>query len=460
MAPPNDEIEKRSELTGEIQNLPGASSEALKAEAAAMLSPATKPGPTSTPIADQYRFESPTINAITARTAYFGVQGRLFPDMGQIKSVMATQGPIGQAALQRMESLSQKGWTFGALTPSDPYLTRLHESAPKRWAFSTIVGGYHDAHAGRITHNAFTGFGHAVFGFANGADVEAANKYIHELAHGRYTDGYEKFESSAKAKTALRELPAAQRLAHNKAMIEEELRAIFAQVASNSKARAPVSEFLNPHGRGVGTIPAEMAIRENQAGRLIKDVWQYEGPKSLTTKEANQVASAYIKATYGELYVDGKLNPRAEAAIAREIAELPVKAPLNAAAGTAAAETSLMSSKYMPYFSRGAQALGSLGLMYTVSDVRNQYNQSFGAGTGRLLSVGSDWAGFEAGLAAGTHMGRWLSSGLVKINPKLAMLAAPIATLGSGIFGAELMHRNVSKHVEKGSREAIDNLLD
>ena len=407
----------------------------------------------------------PVLNAVSARAVYFGVQGKLFPSMDQITKTMLNSGPVGQAAVTRMENLAQKGWTFGALTPSDPMITRQYDSLAKRLGYSVILGGYHDAAAGRISHNAITSFGHTIMGFSNGANIDAAEKYIHELAHGRNAQSYERFEASASAKTALKEAPAAVRAGHAKGMIEEEIRALFAQVAANSSQNhRPVSEFLAPHTRGIGTVPAEAAVREKQMGNLIREVWPYDGPKSLTAKEANQVASAYIKSTYGELFENGKLNPRAELAIAREIAELPVNAPLNGStldgSKMRAVGEATFSSRALPYLSRGGQALGSMALAFTVSDLRTQFGNSYGSGIGRTVSVGSDWAGFEAGLSAGTHIGKFASASLMRLNPKLAMLAAPVSALGTGILGSEIMHRYVSVQLEQTTKKAIDNLLD
>ena len=409
----------------------------------------------------------PVLNAIAVRGVYFGVQGRLFPSMDQIRSAMLDSGQIGQAAVNRMDQLGHKGWSFGALGPSDSFITRhvgsnSLSSIPKRLGMSLMLGGYNDSVAGRITHNAFSAFGHTMVGFSSGADRDAANKYIHELTHGRSSSAYEKFEATPGAKQALRELPEAERLMHGKRMVEEELRSLFAQVAANNRSasRFAIAEIVAPHSIGLVNMPPEQAIKQGDLGRLVRDVWVYDGPKSLSIQEANKVANDYIKTTYGSLYLDGKLNPSAEAAVAREIAELEIKAPLNPKLDAANhLPSSTFSPRYAGFLSRGAQALGSFGLAVTVSDLRNQYSQGFAPGTGRLLSVGTDWAGFEAGLAVGSGVGKVATGHLLKINPKLAMVAAPLTALGAGLLSTHYTHELISSPLERATKNSIDKLL-
>ncbi|MBX9572111.1 MAG: hypothetical protein K2X77_24675 [Candidatus Obscuribacterales bacterium] len=408
----------------------------------------------------------PALNALSVRAVYYGVQGRLFPSMDQIKSAMLESGPIGQAAVNRMDKLGQKGWSFGALGPSDSLIARQIGSSdlsslPKRLGLSLMLGGYNDSATGRITHNAFTAFVHTTVGLSNGADKDAANKYIHELAHGKSSLAYEKFEATPGAKQALKELPELERARHGKLMIEEELRALFAQVAANKASTRPVSEFLAPHTAGIVNIPPEQAIKKGELGRLVKDVWVYDGPKSLSIEEANKIANDYIKNTYGKLFTDGKLNPAAEAAVAKEISQLEVKAPTSANLDAPNhLSSSTFSPKYMGYLSRGAQSLGSLGLAVTVSDLRNQYSQGFAPGTGRLLAVGADWAGFEAGLAAGSGLGKTTTGWLLKINPKLAMVAAPLTAMGAGLVSTHITHDVLSTRLEKATTKKLSSLLE
>lgn len=407
----------------------------------------------------------PALNAIAARSFYYGVQGRLFPSMDQIRSAMLESGPIGQAATHRMDNLGKAGWTFGSLGPSDSLITKMAGSSDlsslaKRAGLSLLLGGYNDSAAGRITHNAFTSFVHTTVGLSNGADRDAANKYIHELAHGKHSTAYQMFESSPAAKLSLNHHPEAERIKHGKIMIEEELRALFAQVASNKSSARPVSEFLAPHKSGIVNIPPEQAIKQGELGRMVKDVWLYEGPKSLSIDEANKVANDYIKKAYGNLFVDGKINPAAEIAVAKEIAQLEVKAPSNPVDAAKHLPTSTFSPRYANFLSRGAQSLGSLGLALSVSDLRNQYSQGLAPGTGRLLSVGADWAGFELGLAAGTGVGKAATSWLVKLNPKVAMLAAPVAALGSGILSTHITHETISSPLEKSVTKKLGSLLE
>jgi hypothetical protein len=94
-----------------------------------------------------------------------------------------------------------------------------------------------------------------------------------------------------------------------------------------------------------------------------------------------------------------------------------------------------------------------------VSDVHNQFRISTGSGTARLLSVGSDWAGFEAGTAVGGWLGEGVTGMLVKSNPRLAMIALPLISVGSGIVASQIMHDRVSKPLELETKDRIDAFL-
>lgn len=400
-----------------------------------------------------YRTEYPALNAMAARAAYYGVQGKLFPSMGQITEVMLRSGPVGEAAVARMSALANKGWSFGALSPSDSYIKNHASNVLQRYAGTIMLGGYNDAASGRITHNSVMSMVNTVMGASPGADVDAANKYIHELAHGKYHQGYLSYEATPAAREAFAALsPEAQR-AHGTAMMQEELRAISAQAASNSRLHG---DALLHQNRGMNNFVLESALKQNQLGGLVKDVWAYEGNKVLSAGQANLAMSDYVKSNYAEIFVDGKLNPAAERAIAAEIRRLPVEAPLSS---LATAETSFSAPRYMNYLSRGAQGLGSLMVLSAVADVRNQFQISTSSGVARLSSVGSDWLGFEAGAAVGSYFGEGITSSLIKSNPKLAMLALPLCALGSGIVSTQIMHSNVSKPMESKVQSMLDSIL-
>lgn len=397
--------------------------------------------------------EYPALNAMAARAAYYGVQGRLFPGMSQITGVMASSGPVGEAAFERMKALSARGWTFGALSPTDSYIGNHAKNPVQRLAGAIMLGGYNDAASGRITHNAIMSMVNTVMGASAGADVDAANKYIHELAHGKYREGYMNFESTPAAREAFARLsPEAQRL-HAVSMMQEELRAISAQVASNSRLQG--NAFL-PQNRGMNNFALEAALRQNQLGGLVRDVWSYEGNKVLSQGQANRAMSDYVRNNYGELFAGAKLNPSAERAIALELSRLPLEAPLNPGL---AAGTAFETPRYMSYLSRGGQALGSLMVLSSVADLKNQFQISTSSGVARLSSVGADWLGFEAGAAVGSYFGEGIAAGLVKSNPRLAMLALPLSALGSGIVGSQIMHNNVSKPMELKVQTMLDAVL-
>ena len=401
----------------------------------------------------QQKTEYPGLNAMAARASYFGLQGKLIPSMAQVETVLAKSGPVGEATLERMNALKAKGWSFGAISLSDPYLAKQADSVLGRVAYSSTLGGYADAYSGKIAHNPVQSLVNSVMGLNNGADKDIAGRYAHELAHGKYESGYAQYESSPEAKQALQRLsPDLQKL-HGQEMVREETRAIMAQVAANSHLQG--NALLSSQSKGMNTFPLETSIRQGQTGALVKDVWHYEGTKFLSKAEANQAALEQIRST-GALFENGKLNPKAEQAIAEGMRRLPVEAPL---APIAASETAFSSSRYFGYLSRTGQALGSLAVLSAVSDVHNQFRISTGSGTARLLSVGSDWAGFEAGTAVGGLFGEGVTGMLVKSNPRLAMIALPLISVGSGIVASQIMHDRVSKPLELETKDRIDHFL-
>lgn len=407
----------------------------------------------------EQRTEYPGLNAMSARAAYYGLQGRLLPSMEQIRLTMARSGPVGEAALARMNALAEHGWKFGALSVSDPYITRHVESAAQRMKFALALGGYNDAISGKIAHSPLQSLVNTVVGLSDGADKDVATKYIHELAHGKYSDGYARYESTPAARAALRELPAAQQTLHGQLMVQEETRAIAAQVAANSRLQG---SFVAPQSRGLSALPLEASLKQGQLGSMVKDVWGYEGVKLLSHEQANAAVRDYVKQNYGEMFKNGKLNPRAEAAIAAEISKLPLERPVAplASGTTLSAEAALSSSRYFNYLSRGGQAVGSLAMLAAVSDVNNQFKMSTGSGVARLLSVGSDWAGFEAGAAVGGYFGEGATRFLVKINPKLAMIALPLFSMGTGLMSSQIMHTTISKPLVQKTKNSIDELLN
>lgn len=403
----------------------------------------------------------PALNAFAARAAYFGVQGRLFASMDQISRVMIQSGPVGEAAFQRMNALAEKGWTFGALSPSDPYLKAHSKSTVSRWASAFTLGGYNDPASGRITHNSFMSAVNTVMGFSQGADLDAANKYIHELAHGKYTDGYLRYEASPAAKAALQNLSPEARKMHGALMIQEELRATVAQIASSKPSLAELSKGRMQQTGGLNNYGLEAALKQNQFGAMVKDVWSYEGSKHLSHAEANSAAKSYIKNTYGELFERGRMSAAAEKAIAAEIRSLPLDAPVEGTKPGNLRGTSpgMAGSPFSGRLSYGVQAAGGLLMLNSFADLDRQFRISTSSGIARLSSVGMDWAGFEAGAAAGTWMGEGLAYRLARSNPKLAMLTVPLSAMASGVFASQMTHHSISGPLENKLKKSIDELL-
>jgi hypothetical protein len=407
--------------------------------------------------------DAPGLNAMMARTAYYGVQGRLLPNMSQITKVMAQSGPIGEAALNRMQALSAKGWSFGAMSPADEFIANHTKNPLMRLAKLLVQGGYNDSQSGKIAHNALGSFMNTVVGISDGADKDAATKYIHELAHGKYAAGYRAYEATPAARAALHQLSTEAQMLHGREMVQEELRAVTAQVAGNIRQQGEFRAFLAPQTTGLSNYPLEAALKHEQLGAVVKSAWPYEGTRVLSVQQANAAASEYMKTNYGELIKNGALNPQAEKAIAAEISRLPVEAPagnvVRASATAATAETAFSSSRYFNYLSRGGQALGSLALLSAAGDVRNQFMVSTGSGVGRLAGIGSDWAGFEGGAFVGGWLGKGITGAIIKSNPRLAMITVPLLSIGSGIVGSQIMHESVSRPLEQKTQKEIDELL-
>jgi hypothetical protein len=410
------------------------------------------------------RLECPALNAMAARSVYYGLQGRLLPGMDQITKVMSQSGQIGDAALSRMQALADKGWKFGPMGVNDEFLVNHTRSPLVRFAKTFIQGGYNDAQSGKIAYNRLGSLMNTVVGISDGADKDAAYKYIHELAHGKYAEGYRMYEATPAARDALHRLPAEAQIAHGREMVQEELRAVTAQVAASVRQQGDFRALRAPQTGGLSNYPLEAALRHEQLGAVVKDAWPYEGTKALSVERANAAGADYMKSNYGDLFKDGALNPQAEKSIAAEISRLPVVPPSGegralSAAGAATAETAFSSSRYFNYLSRGGQALGSLVLLSTVADVHNQFRISTGSGVGRLVGVSSDLAGFEGGAYLGGWVGKGVTQALIKSNPKLAMVALPLFTMGSGLVASQLMHDAVSKPIEQKTQKEIDELL-
>jgi len=436
--------------------------------------------------------EYPTLNAMAVRASYFGVQGRLLPSHEQIQSAMSRSGPIGEAAVERMENLLKLGWKFAPMLPNDPYLVNESSSSVGRFTKFFSLGGYNDARSGKIAFNALGSMLNTISGISSGADVDVVNKYIHELAHGKYADGYQLYEGSADSIKALHSLPPSAQLEHGTQMMQEELRAISAQAIANLSRQSSASALL-PQAKGGANYYLESSLRQGETGSLVKDIWAYEGNKYLSTSQANLATREYLQNNYGTLFDNGRINTNAERAIAAEIKALPLQAPGALLTGSSvplengaqklsveppnapieslhpsteigvaelSADTAFSAPRYFKYVSSAGQGLAALTALVAITDLRNQFSQSAGRGFGRLASVGGDWAGFEGGLAAGTWLGEAATDVLIKVNPKLAMFALPIISMGSGLLASQVVHDKFSQPMGSLTQKEIDALLD
>ncbi len=430
----------------------------------------------------EYKFggktEYPTLNAMAVRAAYFGIQGRLLPSLEQIQGAMNRSGPIGAAAVERMENLAKLGWEFGPILPSDPFVASESSATLGRIGKMLSLGGYNDARSGKIAFNALGSMMNTISGISSGADVDVANKYIHELAHGKYSAGYQLCEGPASAIEALHSLPHAAQVEHGNLMVQEELRAISAQSIANLSRQSPFSALL-PQSKGLANYTLESSLRTGETGSLVKGVWNYEGTKYLSVSEANLAGRSYVQNNYGTLFNNGRVNLEAKQAIAAEIRALPLDAPgalkspllaqeasapllkeSSAALVAKSAETAFSAPQYFKYVSNAGQGLAAVTALVAIADLRGQFNRSAGSGFGRIASVGSDWIGFEGGLAAGTWVGEAATNLLIKVNPKLAMFALPVISMASGLAASQVVHDKISQPMGWLTQREIDALLE
>jgi hypothetical protein len=445
----------------------------------------------------------PGVDAIMARTAWYGATGRLFQDMDAIRFEMGKAGPIGQAALTRMDNLRANGWTFGSIGFNDPYMVKQYPN-PFNRAFKMLTqGGYHDAMHGRVAFNPAFSAIYTSLGMAPGAARDLAGKNIHELTHGKYQAGWQAFEADPTARKAFSMLddpvhgPAVKarleklgladsvpltRAGHGAEMIKEEFRALASQtIANNRMAEANRLSRLFPQTQGLGWLDVDTALRTDTTGSYIRNVWNYTGTKYLTQDQALDIARQYNRTAYGGgVFLNGAINPLAEQAVVQGINELPTHGPLH---GTPTLESSLKSggvsagllgeadnsagamSRFFSnpanrrFLTHGAQALGAVGLAFTVTDTFNAFEHSTGAGLGRLTGIGIDWAGFEAGSATGAWVGRGLALGLARRSPVLAGLAIPTSAIIGGLIGAQITHEVAGRKTEAAVQKFVDGYV-
>lgn len=435
-----------------------------------------------------------------ARTTWYGASGRLYQDMDAVRAEMAKAGPIGQAALTRMDSLRASGWTFGAVGVNDPYMVKQYPNPINRAFKFATQAGYHDAASARIAFNPTFSALYTAMGMSPGAARDLAGKNIHELSHGKYQSGWTAFEADATArqhfsmlenplhepavKARLERLGLANsvpltRSGHGAEMLKEEFRALASQTIANHRMAEGGSRLSNlfPQTKGLNWLDVDMALRSDNTGAYVRNTWSYAGTKYLTQDQALDIARQYNRTAYGGgVFLNGKVNPLAEQAVVQGINELPTHGPLSGRGldgapsvssgllGEADNSASAMSRFFANptnrrFLTHGAQALGAVGGALMITDTYNAFQHSTGAGFGRLSGIAVDWAGFEAGSAAGAWAGRGLSLALAKRSPLLAGLAMPVTSIVAGVIGAQIAHETAGKQTELAVQKFVDGYI-
>ncbi len=412
----------------------------------------------------------PALDAFAVRTAYYGATGRLFPDMQQIKSVMSELGPAGKATLERMNVLEQHGFKFGPMQAGDAYANKVYPGAKGFLPRNFMLAGYNDEGAKAIKHNGTLGAIYTALGISNGADRDAAGKYVHELGHNEFKSSYDTFQKdpAARAKferafTATGELGEAARR-HPGMMLREELNALSAQMAANENPSLRYKLF--PQLKGLNNLVIEQSFKNGAIGGYVQSNWPYEGlkPKYLPTVEAINMGTALdVELNRGGLYQNGRFNSLSAEAAAERIRKLTnADKILFAGALDKADEAGAMSRFFSNpesrrFLLRSGQTLGAFGVAATMTDVGGAFQYSEGAGYGRVADVATNYAGFEVGMSLGTHLGS-IAAGLLKRRmPVLSAIVTPVIGFGGGIVGAQVAHETVGKRLDGVVRNAIDN---
>jgi hypothetical protein len=444
---------------------------------------------------------SPYYDAVAGRALYFGLRGKLLPDMSDIKAAIGRSGPIGEATLARMDAMAASGYTFGPQAFNDAYMLKNYPNAFKRAMAMINVNGYRNGEVGRIAYNQTGAVLKTLLGVESGADRSVASVFMHEVAHGQYDPGYLAYEHGPFARQQFMTLPdvppaSAQgintastiplsKFEHGAEMLREEQRAITSQVLGTSRLSDEGLARFFPQARGLGGISSEVMARTDNLGPFIKANWRYVGTGFLTSEQASQISRDYARTTYGDLFVNGKVNPEAEAAVAAQIRALPVEPPaglrnlagetlgapgeFNNLSGRYAgnsAESGEAASAMSRFFSdpanrrflmRGAQGVGALGIAFTIADLNGAFHSSIGNGIGMAGRMGANWAAFEGGMGLGAGIGEKVAMLAAERLPGAAPLMPIAFGIFSGIVTSQISDMTIGNRLQHKLQQEIDD---
>jgi len=183
-------------------------------------------------------------------------------------------------------------------------------------------------------------------------------------------------------------------------------------------------------------------LKNNQLGNAIKQTWAYPELKSLSTAEANTIANEYLKRAFsGSIDSKGRISHYSleqlrQMNLGAHANEIQLVAKSSLSQGRTllipAAEASNLSSLAVTSISEGGsftsrlpsrigQTVGTLGLLYLVSDISNGFKKSPQEGARHIAKAGANWIGWEAGVAT-----------MLKLTGR----RAPVACLAAGVIGS------------------------
>jgi hypothetical protein len=408
--------------------------------------------------------DNPLLNAFMARVAVRGVKGELFVTNSNVENVLAKSGPVGEQVLDRLRLMEQRGWSYGPMLPlGDPYLSAVHPGNPLAQVGKySALGGYNVSELPNTTSMRRIGYNNALHLVSNAfiphGNASPLTRIAGTVAHevGHYDGMPLSYEPHLNTLTGPQKKIIAQRL------LQTETNAVLTQlhIADVNKAFHPDLEGFRAGLRN-GTFGER--LRANWTGPGVPPM--YRTLDLLTPAEANATVNEHIARNYGDV-IDKKgrvgvfdLNkvtgqyagvlPEDEAILARMAENRSgVKAPQ--LVGDLGGKGVFMS--------RSLQALGGLGLAWTVSDIGNSFNDSTGSGFGKIGRIGVQYAGAEVGSMFGAKMGMRLAMTSLG-KGKLGLITMPLSTIFGGMVGAIGADIAIGDRVDSFLRQAIDSVM-
>jgi len=411
---------------------------------------------------------NPLVTGLLGRVTYLGTTGKLFIEDSAWKGQLAGAGPVGRQLLERMSALEARGWSIGNLSMQDPFWKLTGKGLLGRSLRKLSLGGYHwdwdmqrDIPVKRIAINEGLVSAAGSMGMTYGNTTPAktmATLMAHELGH---EDGIIRDFGADWKQVASRLTPEEQQILARR-MLATETNAIVSQLY--------VADAIGEHSFTTDRMKA--ALVRGDLGAFIHSTWGKSGGSygafgTMSRGEAKQFVNDYLASTYGSELIDprtGKIREfdltrgqghqfgtiSGDETLAARMAETRQGVtPPDSALGRFFAE-----SATGRWALRGAGALGALAIIGTVADVGGAFRKSPAAGFGRVGRVGADWAGYEAGSAAGGLLGR----SLLSVSERTPGFLGAALIIGGGYVGAQVLDSYLGGKIEQTVTSAIGSL--